>query len=140
MVNSLKHKYQGLRQNLRRYGLGFTLIELMVVMSVIALLISIAVPRYFHSIDNAKEATLKHSLSVMREAIDKFYGDNQYYPESIEELVSKKYLRAVPPDPITGTAQTWVIVAPDIDSKGAVYDIKSGAQGQAKDGTSYAEW
>ena len=119
---------------------GFTLIELMVVMSIIALLISIAVPRYFHSIDNAKEATLKQSLSVMREAIDKFYGDNQRYPATIDELVTKKYLRAVPPDPITGDASTWVIIAPDAETRGGVYDIKSGAAGLAKDGTPYADW
>ena len=77
----------------RKTSRGFTLIELMVVMTVIALLISIAVPRYFHSVEKAKEATLKQSLSVMRIAIDKFYGDNERYPESIKELVTKKYIR-----------------------------------------------
>ncbi|MEQ1600477.1 MAG: prepilin-type N-terminal cleavage/methylation domain-containing protein [Methylophilaceae bacterium] len=127
-------------KRLRKPGWGFTLIELMVVMSIIALLISIAVPRYFQSIDNAKEATLKHSLSVMREAIDKFYGDNQRYPASIEELVARKYLRAVPPDPITDTAQSWIIITPDAETAGGVYDVKSGAPGLAKDGTPYAEW
>lgn len=136
MVNPMKWHNKRCNTFIR----GFTLIELMVVMSIIALLLSIAVPRYFHSIDNAKEATLKHSLSVMREAIDKFYGDNQRYPASIEELVDKKYLRAVPPDPITDTAQSWIIITPDAETAGAVYDVKSGAQGLAKDGTPYAEW
>ncbi|MFA6180011.1 MAG: prepilin-type N-terminal cleavage/methylation domain-containing protein [Candidatus Methylopumilus sp.] len=119
---------------------GFTLIELMVVMTVIALLISIAVPRYFHSIDNAKEATLKQNLGVMREAIDKFYGDNERYPGSLQELVAKKYIRSVPVDPLTESAETWVIIAPDADASSAVYDIKSGAVGNAKDGSAFSEW
>ena len=119
---------------------GFTLIELMVVMTVIALLISIAVPRYFHSVEQAKEATLKQSLSVMRVAIDKFYGDNDRYPTSINELVFKKYIRAVPLDPITESTETWVTQAPSLDVSNAVFDIKSGAPGTAKDGTAYSEW
>jgi len=125
---------------LKKVFSGFTLIELMVVMTVIALLISIAVPRYFHSIDNAKEASLKQSLSVMREAIDKYYGDNERYPSSIQELVTKKYIRAVPVDPITETIDSWVIVSPDLDVTGLIYDIKSGAAGNAKDGSAYSEW
>ena len=112
----------------------------MVVMTVIALLISIAVPRYFHSIEQAKEATLKQTLSVMRVAIDKFYGDNERYPSSIAELVSKKYIRAVPVDPITESAETWTTQAPGMDIPGEVFDIKSGATGNAKDGTVYSDW
>ena len=119
---------------------GFTLIELMVVMTVIALLISIAVPRYFNSVEKAKEATLKQSLSVMRSAIDKFYGDNERYPASLNELVTKKYIRAVPVDPITESTDTWVSQAPNLDTSSAVFDIKSGASGTAKDGTAYSEW
>jgi general secretion pathway protein G len=118
----------------------FTLIELIVVMTIISLLILIAVPRYFHSVEKAKEATLKQSLSVMRIAIDKFYGDNERYPESMAELVTKKYIRAVPIDPITDSAETWVTQAPSLDNSNAVFDIKSGAPGIAKDGTAYAEW
>lgn len=119
---------------------GFTLVELMVVMTIIALLISIAVPRYFHSVEVAKESTLKQDLSVMREAIDKFYGDNERYPNSIQELVSRKYIRSVPVDPITESAETWQVVAPGLDINGAVFDVKSGAEGTAKDGTAYSEW
>ena len=119
---------------------GFTLIELMVVMTVIALLIAIAVPRYFHSVEQAKEATLKQSLSVMRVAIDKFYGDNDRYPSSIKELVAKKYIRAVPIDPMTESTETWVTISPSLDITGSVFDIKSGAAGNAKDGTAYADW
>ena len=125
---------------LQKISHGFTLIELMVVMTVIALLISIAVPRYFHSLEKAKEATLHQSLSVMREAIDKFYGDNERYPSSIKELVTKKYIRVVPMDPITESTETWITQSPSLDNTGAVFDIKSGATGTAKDGTAYAEW
>jgi general secretion pathway protein G len=133
-----KHKF--LYRPYKKISWGFTLIELMVVMTVIALLISIAVPRYFHSIELAKEATLKQSLSVMRIAIDKFYGDNDRYPASINELVTKKYIRAVPVDPMTESTETWVTQAPSLDISNAVFDIKSGAPGTAKDGTAYAEW
>ena len=134
MKNNAKSKF--LKQPMR----GFTLIELMVVMTVIALLISIAVPRYFHSVEKAKEASLRNSLSVMRVAIDKFYGDNERYPSSIAELVNKKYIRAVPVDPITESTETWVTQAPGLDIAGTVFDIKSGAPGIAKDGTAYADW
>jgi len=127
-------------QPLKKISRGFTLIELMVVMTIIALLISITVPRYFHSVDKAKEATLKQSLSVMRVAIDKFYGDNDRYPDSINELVTKKYIISVPVDPITESTETWVTQAPSEDATGSIFDIKSGAPGTAKDGTAYAEW
>lgn len=134
------NKLRPLSKPLQKISRGFTLIELMVVMTVIALLISIAVPRYFHSVEQAKEATLKQSLSVMRVAIDKFYGDNDRYPSSIKELVTKKYIRAVPVDPITESTETWVTQAPSLDASNAVFDIKSGALGTAKDGSAYADW
>jgi general secretion pathway protein G len=82
---------------------GFTLIELLVVLSIIALLLTLAVPRYFHSIDTSKEAVLSENLHIVRETIDKFYGDKGRYPESLEELVSERYLRALPHDPVTGS-------------------------------------
>jgi general secretion pathway protein G len=140
MLGNLMTVHQQQYRKLKKAFGGFTLIELMVVMTVIALLISIAVPRYFHSIEIAKEATLKQSLSVMREAIDKYYGDNERYPSSIQELVTKKYIRAVPVDPITETTDSWVIISPGLDITGAIYDIKSGAVGNAKDGSQYSEW
>lgn len=134
------NKPRPLFNSLKKISSGFTLIELMVVMTIITLLISIAVPRYFHSVEKAKEATLKQTLSVMRLAIDKFYGDNERYPASINELVTKKYIRAVPADPITESTETWVTQSPNLDTKGAVFDIKSGAPGTAKDGTPYSSW
>jgi len=124
----------------QRRGLqGFTLIELLVVLAIIATLITIALPRYMGSVDRSKEATLKQSLSVMRDAIDKFYADNARYPESLGELVDKRYIRSLPVDPITESTDTWVIVPPpDTTIKGAVYDVKSGAPGKTHDGVEFA--
>ena len=119
---------------------AFTLIELLVVMAIIALLLTIAVPRYFHSTDRAKEAVLKEDLVQMRNAIDKYYGDRGRYPDSLDDLVEKKYLRRIPADPISDSAQTWVTVPPQETGKGAIADIKSGATGTALDGTPYGDW
>jgi len=119
---------------------GFTLIELLVVMVIIALLLTIAVPRYFHSTDRAREAVLKQDLAQMRDAIDKFYGDRGRYPDRLDDLVEKKYLRRIPLDPMTDSVQTWVTVPPAETGKGAVYDVKSGAAGTALDGIFYVEW
>lgn len=119
---------------------GFTLIELLVVMAIIALLLSLAIPRYFGSLERSKEAVLREDLFQVRDAIGKYYGDRGKYPESLETLASEKYLRKVPVDPITESATTWVIVAPEDPQKGGVYDVKSGAQGKASDGSVYAEW
>jgi general secretion pathway protein G len=120
---------------------GFTLIELIVVLTVLALLLTIAVPRYYSHIEHAKEATLKQDLSVMRDAIDKFHGDKGRYPDQLDELVSARYIRNIPVDPITESSTTWRIVPPtDTEAKGAVYDIKSGAEGKSADGSPYGEW
>ena len=120
---------------------GFTLIELMVVLTVLALLLMLAVPRYFNHLDRAKEVTLKQDLSVMRDAIDKFHGDKGRYPDQLDELVSARYIRNIPVDPITESPTTWRIIPPaDTEAKGAVYDVKSGAEGKSADGSPYGEW
>lgn len=119
---------------------GFTLIELLVTMSIVALLLALAVPRYFGRVEAARETVLRENLHQMREVIDKFYGDNGRYPESLQELVSKKYLRRIPPDPVTDSDKSWIIVPPVDPKKGAVFDIKSGAPGNGKDGTPYNSW
>jgi general secretion pathway protein G len=119
---------------------GFTLIELLVVLAIIATLLTLAVPRYFSSVDKSKEAVLKENLFQMRDAIGKYYGDRGKYPESIESLATEKYLRRVPLDPITESATTWVVVPPEDPQKGGVYDVKSGAQGKGLDGTEYSAW
>lgn len=120
---------------------GFTLIELLVVMAILATLMTLAVPRYFHSIDRAKETALKQTLATTRDAIDKFYGDNGRYPDDLQELVGKRYLRAYPVDPLTESGQTWVLVpSSDEAAKGKVYDLKSGAEGNSADGRPFAEF
>ena len=144
---------------------GFTLIELLVVMVIISTLLTLAVPRYFASVERSKEAVLRQNLRSLRDAIDKYYADNDRYPDSLETLATGRYLRSVPLDPITGSAATWVIVSPaaalastlastradartdapggaagDNHALGAVYDVKSGAPGNGSDGTPFADW
>lgn len=120
---------------------GFTLIELLVVMSVIATLLTIAVPRYFQHLDRAREASLRESLAVMRDALDKYRGDTGRYPETLDELVTRRYLRRVPPDPMTESTETWVVVPPpDEPGQRKVWDVRSGAEGQGKNGSDYSTW
>lgn len=119
---------------------GFTLIELLVVMAIIATLLTLAVPRYFASVERSKEAVLKQNLATLRDSLDKYYADTGRYPDSINDLVTKRYVRKIPIDPITESDSTWIPVAPPDAGKGAVYDVKSGAQDQARDGTFYGDW
>jgi general secretion pathway protein G len=120
--------------------LGFTLIELLVVMTIVALLLTLALPRYFGSVDKSKEAVLKENLHQMREAISRYYADKGRYPESLDSLASDKYLRRVPIDPITESTSTWQVVAPEDAQKTGVYDIRSGAPGKSRDGSEYSQW
>ena len=119
---------------------GFTLIELLVVMSIIALLLTIAVPRYFHSVDKAKEAALKEDLMQLRSGIDQYYADRGSYPARLDDLVEKKYLRSVPVDPITESSTTWIVVPPREPGLSGIYDVRSGAPGVALDGSVYSDW
>lgn len=125
--------------NLPKQRCGFTLIELLVVLAIVALMLTLAFPRYFQSIDAAKETILIDNLRITRQTIDKFYGDTGRYPKSLEELVEKKYLRALPLDPITDSTSSWIIVPPDDTGQGDVYNIKSGAPGTTRDGKPYAD-
>lgn len=119
---------------------GFTLLELMVVMAIIATLMTIAMPRYFNSLEASKETTLRQSLSAMREALDHYYGDTGRYPDSLQQLVEQRYLRNPPLDPISESRDLWVLVPPPQGVSGGVADIKSGASGRARDGSLYSEW
>lgn len=134
MVTKPERRAQGMGR-----GRAFTLIELLVVMAIIATLLTIALPRYFGSVERSKEATLKQSLAVMRDAIDKHYADTGRYPDALEELVAKKYIRALPVDPVTESAATWIIVPPAEGAKGSVYDVRSGAPGKTGDGIAFAD-
>ncbi len=127
----------GIRFN--RYA-GFTLIELLVVMAILAVLLSIAAPRYIESVDRAKEAALQTNLRLMREALDKHRADTGRYPESLQRLVDMRYLRTLPIDPVTDTPASWIPVPhPDGTTQG-IFDIRSGAEGTSRDGVAYLKW
>ena len=125
---------------MRKLNKGFTLIELLVVLGIIALLLTLAVPRYFPSVDSARETILADNLRNTRATIDQYYGDTGRYPDTLEQLVEKKYLRAAPIDPITESSTTWILVPPEDGSKGGVADLKSGAPGNDRHGKPYADW
>lgn len=126
----------------RRSWRGFTLIELIVVMAIVALLVSIVAPRYVRSVDRAKENSLRTSLATMRDAIDQYAADKGRYPDALPALVDARYLREVPEDPLTGRRDSWVTLTPPPDAgvEGAVYDVRSGAAGRAGDGRLYADF
>jgi general secretion pathway protein G len=126
--------------NRMRAKKGFTLIELLVVLGIVALLLTLAVPRFFPSIDAAKETILADNLRNTRAAIDQYYSDTGRYPDSLEQLVEKKYLRSVPLDPVADSTATWIVVPPDDGAKGGVYTIRSGAPGNDRHGKPYADW
>lgn len=119
---------------------GFTLIELLVVMAIIATLLSLAVPRYIGNVDRAKESVLKENLATIRNVLDKHYADTGKYPMSLDELITRHYLRKIPLDPFTESNRTWTITPPTDPEKGAVFDVHSGATGKASDGTVLREW
>ena len=120
--------------------LGFTLIELLVVMAIIATLLTIAVPRYFETLERSRETVLRQDLSVLREAIDKHYGDFDQYPDSLAARVERHYIRSVPVDPFTSTAESWTMVVSDDPDHPGIRDVHSGSDGKATDGSSYREW
>ena len=121
---------------------GFTLIELIVVMAIVALLVSIAAPRYLLSLERAREASLRSSLQTLRAAIDQYTADRGHYPDNLDALVAGRYLRQAPEDPLTGRRDSWVLLAPAPDSllAGGVWDVRSGAAGRSRDGGLYADW
>lgn len=123
-----------------RRRLGFTLIELLVVLAIVATLLTLALPRYFGKVDATKETVLRENLRTTRDVIGKFYGDTGRYPETLDELVEKRYLATLPFDPIIESNAGWTLVPVPEGYKGAVYDLRSAATGRAADGTAYAEW
>jgi general secretion pathway protein G len=128
-----------------RSARGFTLIELMVVMSILVTLATVALVQYRTSVLVARESVLKDDLFKMKEAIDQYYADKTKYPASLEDLVSAGYLRAIPKDPFTNANDTWVTVPAEPDpanpvATSGVYDVKSGSDGLALDGTKYSDW
>jgi general secretion pathway protein G len=118
---------------------GFTLIELLVVMAIIGVLLTMVMPRYVGTLERSRETALKQDLAVMREAIANFHHDLNRYPENLDELVQKKYLRSVPVDPVTDRNDTWISVPSADPSDQGMADIGSGAKGETRDGVSFQE-
>ena len=123
---------------------GYTLLELMIVVAIVGILVSVAIPSFQHSAMKAKETALKHNLFTMRTVIDQYYADSGDYPESLESLVEAQYLRAIPMDPLTKSSTTWTEIYEEQeegdDSPAGIYDIKSGSEDVAGDGTPYKDW
>ena len=129
---------------LRRAG-GFTLIELMIVMTLIVILASIGLTTYTNGVTRSKEAVLKENLFRLRDSIDQYYADKNNYPETLSSLVLEKYIRTVPVDPFTQSIDTWQLVMSEVNSEDllkppGVFDIKSGSQQTALDGSQYSDW
>ena len=124
---------------------GFTLVELMIVMAIIAVLMSVAIPIYSRSIVRAKESVLKNNLFTMRTVIDEYTYDKQKAPQSLNDLVSDGYMRQIPVDPMTGTADSWKVIMEDASntvnqSEPGIFDVRSGSDKTSLEGTPYSEW
>lgn len=118
---------------------GFTLIELLVVLAIMGALLTLVVPRYFEQAERARETVLRENLTVLRASIDRFHGDRGRYPQTLQELVERRYLREVPMDTLTGSRTTWTLEAPT-NGEAGIYDVRSGARGKSKDGSDYSSW
>lgn len=119
---------------------GFTLIELMIVLTIIGILASIAQPNLHRTIIRAREASLRQSLFVLRDVIDQHYADHGAYPAELADLVEKRYIRAIPEDPFTRSSSTWIIMPPEDETKGGVYDVHSGSDLIGLNNVPYNEW
>jgi general secretion pathway protein G len=119
---------------------GFTLIELLIVMAIIGTLLSLVVPRYFRSLQHARETVLKQDLASLREAIDKYYADLNEYPDTLVALSDKHYVRSIPVDPFTKLADSWVVVSSEDPDHPGVRDLHSGSDQVASDSTPLASW
>jgi general secretion pathway protein G len=129
----------------RARQLGFTMIELMIVMAIITIILSIAVPMYQKSIVRSKEAVLRNNLFTLRTVIDEYTYDKQKAPQTLQDLVTDGYLRAVPIDPITGSDQTWQVIMEDPtnatkENEPGIWDVRSGSDQKSLEGTPYSEW
>lgn len=132
-------------RSVSRRRLGFTLVELMIVMAIIAILISMAIPVYNRAITRARESVLKNNLFTMRTVIDEYTYDKGKAPQNIQDLVSEGYLRQIPVDPMTGSSDSWKVIMEDAltavnQTEPGIFDIRSGSDKTSLEGTPYAEW
>ncbi|MBL0715207.1 MAG: type II secretion system protein [Desulfosarcina sp.] len=126
--------------NRKELAHGFTLIEMMIVVAIISILATMAMPGFQRQLIRAKETSLRRSLFVMRDIIDQHYADNGRYPDVLQDLVDKKYIRQLPLDPFTGQSNTWITIPPEGFAEGNVYDVHSGSNTVSLDGAPYNEW
>ena len=144
-IRKSPHHHISISPNSKSAESGWTLIELLVVISIVIILAALALTQYRNSILYAKEAALASDLFLMRDAIDQYYADKGKYPESLQTLVSDNYLRNIPRDPFTSSADTWTTTMADaqpgqLSGSTGIFDVKSGAEGTAQDGRRYADW
>ena len=133
------------RSRIRRLNSGFTMIELLVVLALLVILSTMGMAQYRSSVIHAKEAVLRQDLFQLRDAIDQYYADKGQWPSTLDALVSEGYVRKLPEDPFTKNATTWQTVPAEPDpnnpsAEAGVYDVKSGSEATALDGTKYADW
>lgn len=119
---------------------GFTMVELLVTLAILGMIVAMAAPRYFGNLDKAREDVLREDLYVLRDALDKFYSDRNRYPDTLDQLVTERYLRKMPVDPFTQSARSWVPLVAADPTMGVVADVRSGAPGKARDGTWLKDW
>jgi general secretion pathway protein G len=135
----------GRPRRLRRREFGFTMVELMIVMAIIVILVSLAIPQYQKALIRSKESVLKNNLFTLRQVIDEYTYDKQKAPQSLQDLVAAGYLREIPLDPITGSNETWHVVMEDVlqsvdQTEPGIFDVKSGSDKTGLDGTPYSDW
>jgi general secretion pathway protein G len=116
------------------------MVELMVALAILSIILTLAVPRYFNNLASSKEAVLQEDLFVLRDSIDKYFADTGKYPDALEDLVTRRYIRKIPVDPFTLSPNSWVVTAPADPALGAVYDVHTSAPNKARDGTWYKDW
>ena len=119
---------------------GYTLIEMMIVISIISILATMAMPSFQRSLIRAKETNLRRTLFIMRDTIDQYYADHGRYPDSLQDLETDKYIRQIPMDPFTGSSDTWITIPPEGFAEGNIYDVHSGSDKVSLEGTPYNEW
>lgn len=125
----------------KKFGLrGYTLLEVMTVVAIVGILATLAVPVYQTSVIRAKESSLRKSLFVLRDVIDQYYADHGQYPDTLNDLTEKKYIRNIPEDPFTKSRDTWIFIPPESGEAGGIYDVHSGSNKISLHGTPYNEW